>query len=281
MNNRAISPRHVLSLAFFFGGLILVVLACGMLVNHSRLFSLKRDTAVMIGSTLPELTSSVALLEANVEAEKFFTENALASREELADVYMLPSESPAPRTVDVLTELAKAMRDEDGNTLSLDRVSFHANPEQREGFKAYTADVTLRGNFQLVASFLGVLGFSGDMMIKDVLSLDDRDTFLTSVEHVAPLSLRQAEDFLYLDLLAYAADPETRENRLFKDMPEAVVPDLKALLLRAGLADVRLALSHVASSLSTKNVWPLPLLTVDTAERSGNQWNITLTAYGR
>ncbi len=280
MMHRNFPCRQSVDVLLFIVGLLFVVLACGLLVGHTKLFGLKRDSAVMVGTTLPELKSSVALLEANIEAEKLFMEDALASREELADVYILPDTSPGPRVVEVLTELAQALTNS-GKRVSVERVMFHAAPKDTDGLKAYSAECTLRGDFQSVSSFLGLLGFSGDMMMKDVLTKEAQDSFLETVETIAPLSLKYTEDFLYLDLLAYAADPESRENRLLKDVPAESMPDLKAILLRGGLSDVRMAFSKVAPALHRKNVWPLPLLTIDRAVRSGETWKVQFMVYGR
>ena len=91
--------RRILGVTLFAAGIICGGIACGLLVIHTQTFSLKRDSAVMIGTTLPELKSSVALLDANMQAEQLFAENALASREEQASVFVLPDGPAASRAI--------------------------------------------------------------------------------------------------------------------------------------------------------------------------------------
>lgn len=272
--------RRAAGLTAFVVGAMLTVAACGVLVSHTRLFSQKRDTAVMIGTTLPELKSEVALLAANTEAEQLFIESALESREELADAYMLPVTSPGPRLADVTNELARALSDQTKSPVNVAKIAFD-QPEDKGSYKATPAHLTLKGSFQSVARFLGILGFSGDMMVKDVLSADTQADFLTRTERAAPLSLKEAEDFLYLDLLSYAAEPDIRESRLFKDMSTDAIAEIRALLLQNGLAEVRTAFGGVAAELKEAKAWPMPLTRIDGVERNGEMWTVSVTVFGR
>ena len=58
--------------------------------------------------------------------------------------------------------------------------------------------------------------------------------------------------------------------------------DVRTLLLSAGLADVRAALSAVAPRLKQQRLWPMPLLRVDSLERTGDgQWLLGIVVFGR
>lgn len=119
------------------------------------------------------------------------------------------------------------------------------------------------------------------MMVRDVLSVEDQQTFLRSIESVAPLTLKSAQDFLYLDLVEYAADPERAEQRLATDAPTDAILAIRTSLLESGLAGVRSTLGPVASVLRSRDLWPLTLLRIDSVARDGDLWTIRVTALSR
>ncbi len=267
--------------AFFGAGIVLCAAAIGLIVSHARLFSEKRDTAVMVGTSLPEQRSEVALLSANVEAEQAFQRDALVAKEEQASVYVLPDASPVPRAVRSIQETVLALAQDGKETIALEQLSFDENISEHGSYKSLSGSFVLRGTFQSVARFLGILSFSGDMILKDALPADSEQAFLKQVEASAPLSLRSAEDFLYLDLLQYASNPDLAEQRMLKDMPSEVASDVRSFILQSGAADVRGALSKVAKRLAERTIWPLPLLRVDHVIRDGNKWTVNVTLFGR
>lgn len=273
------ATRRLAELLAFVLGITFVVAACGVLTSHARLFSEKRDTAVMVGTQLPELKSSVALLEASVEAEKIFSTRALAAREEQAAAYVLPKGSPVARAVSAVQETVLAFKG--GGSLALQGISFDRTPEDHGSVKTIRGTMVLRGQFSEIADVLTVLGFSGDMMVRDVLKVADQQAFLREVEGTAPLTLKSAEDFLYLDLVEYASSPDKAEERLVSDAPTDVMLSIRSELLQAGLASVRAALGPVAGDLRSHELWPLPLLRIDSLARSGDTWTVKVTAFSR
>lgn len=271
--------RQKLGVAAFVAGVMLSIAACGMLASHASLFSQKRDTAVMIGTQLPELKTAVALLHANVEAERMFADQALSAREEQAAVYILPDGSPTARTVLTVQEISRALAS--GGDFALEKLTFDPKPKDQGSVTKTVAHATFRGSFQTMARMLAVLGFGGDMVIRDVLSPADQDAFLRQVEATAPLSLRRAEDFLYLDLMQYAADPDKSEQRMLEDVPTEAVSDLRATILGAGLGTVRAAFSGIAGGLYEKSLWPIPLMKVTSLKRSGDRWAVDFVVFSR
>ena len=279
MTNKATPVRRLPHLLSFTLGILLTAAACGVLAKHARLFSEKRDTAVMIGTQLPELKAQVALLDASVEAERIFAERALAAREEQASVYVLPKGSPVSRVVSSVQEIVLGLKND--GPLALKSIAFQKKPDDHGSVKTVQGTLVLEGRFTDIAAVLTVLGFGGDLMVRDVLPLHDQELFLEEVGRVAPLTLKRAQDFLYLDLLEYAAAPDTAEGRLTADAASDIVLSLRSMLLQAGLASVRSALGPVADELKASELWPLPLVRIDRVIRNGNTWTITLTALGR
>lgn len=273
--------RRYSGLCLFGLGVLLIVLATWLLVSHMRIFSLKRDTAVMIGTGLPERRSGVALLAANVEAERMFQQEALAAWEEQASVYVLPDRSPVPRALRAMQETVLVLSREAGLSLSALSITFDTKTVDHGSVKTLRGKSTLRGNYQAVARFLGVLSFSGDMMIKDAFTPEAQEAFLRQVESSAPLSLGAAESFLYLDLLQYAANPDQAEQRMLQDMPTGVLADTRAFVLENGAADIRRVFEGIASRLRDKEVWPFPLMRIDHVVRSGDQWTVEFTLFSR
>ena len=273
--------RQEFCIGFFIVGVLLSVTACGLLAVHASSFSLKRDTAVMIGTTLPELRSAVALLSANSQAEQLFAQNALSAREEQAAAYILPEGPAASRAVEALRTIASTLAQSMETEGVLERLAFDQNIVHHGSYKTVRGELHLKGDFRFVARFLTILSFSGDMMIRDALTDSESREFLRRIETLAPLTLRIAEDFLYTDLLQYAASPDQIEQILFKELPVDAQADIKTLLLTSGLAAVRTSFQHIALSLNARRVWPLPLLRVNALTRDGEQWIIDLTFYRR
>lgn len=262
-------------------GILCIAASFGVLVGYGHNFGFKRDTAVMIGSVLPELKSSVALLRANTEAEQMFARDGLAAREEQAKAYVLTDGSPAPRTVAALQDIVAALAKRPDAKLSFDRLTFDAKPADLGSEKTLGATLVLKGNFRDTARVLGILSFSGDMMVRDTIGDADERAFLEKVESSAPLSLKAAEDFLYTDLLDYASDPDRAEQAFLADMATDTMGDIRSFILGAGLADVRLGLQDTAPLLKDKRAWPLPLLSVIGMHREGDTWTISLTIFSR
>lgn len=272
----ALRRRQIPGLLFFGGGALLVIAACGILASHARLFSQKRDTAVMVGTQLPELKTSVALLAASVEAEQLFTQQALAAREEQASAYVLPQGSPVRRGTSAMQEVAVAV-----GGLKLQTLTFAKSTEDHGSDKTIAGSFVVTGGFANVARMLAVLGYGGDMMIRDVIPVADQQEFLRLMEAASPLSLRGAEDLLYLDLAEYAADPDKREMEALVDIPTDAQSDVRTVLLSAGLAGVRDALGPVAKHLKQQSLWPLPLMRIDGFSRNGDRWTVQFTLFSR
>lgn len=268
--------------AVLFGlGIVLAVITCGILAMHARTFSLKRDTAVIIGTTLPALRSSVTLLRANREAEEFFARHALSSREEQASVYVLPEGPSSARAIRALHEIALTISKSAADPLAISTVSFDPAHTDHGSYKTVDAHLKLRGSFASVARFLLILSYSGDMMVRDVLGDEKSEQFLQQVEVDSPMALKRSEDFLSLDLMEYAADPDQAESLMLQDIPAELRADLRSFVLRSGVAQVRGAFEHIANDLRGKNIWPLPLVSVGHLEQKGDEWMLELMFYRR
>lgn len=279
MNKFFIAHRRTVQILCFVMGILLSIAGCGILAAHARLFAQKRDTAVMIGMQLPELKTAVALLRANVEAETIFASQALAAHEEQASVYVLTDGSPVARTVRTLQEISRTLSTHDD--FALETLTFDPTDHDQGSFRTLTAHAVFRGSFQNIAKLLAILGFGGDMVVRDTLSPEDLEIFLREIESLSPVSLSRAEDFLYQGLMQYASDPDKSEQRMLENIPTIAVSDIRAMLLSAGLGNVRSAFAGVASGLYEKDLWPLPLMKVRTVERTGDRWMVEFAIFGR
>jgi hypothetical protein len=265
----------------FVAGVAGILVGCGLLLKHIDAFGPKRDLAVLIGSALPELRSRVALLEANVEAERLFGIEKQAAREEQAAAYILPDEPDGARTVSVLQETAAALSAA-GAQIDIKSIAFDREAVTADGVRQLHGKITLNGRSEHVSRLLTGLGFSGDLSVRDALPPEKSREFLAAVEKDSPLSLPGAEEFLFSDLVAYAADPDAAEQRVTRDMQPEVAANVRTILLAAGLADVRASLSAVAPRLKQQRLWPMPLLRVDSlTQENGGEWIVGITVFGR
>jgi hypothetical protein len=277
VTHNPVTRRDLGGIGLFLLGVLLTVIACGVLGSSTGLLSRKRDTALTVGTTLPELTSSVTLLRATVAAERVFTEQSLLSEEEQAAAYVLSDHSPVPRFVGSVQTIVSAI----GPGLRLESIAFDNPTPAVKGVRNYTGKIVLRGTYQDSARFLGILGLSGKALIRDVVPAASVQSFLTLVEESSPLALKDAVHFLYTDLLAYAQAPDQAEKQALRDLPASVLPDARSLLLQGGLSQVRAALSDVAASIRSADTWPLPLLKVTHLERDGDRFTVSVVLMGR
>lgn len=273
--------RQTQNVILFAVGCVSIILASGIIAEHVRSFGLKRDTAVMIGTSLPNLKNSVALLRSSVEAERVFARQARAAREEQAAAYVLPATSPVPRAVLAIEQLSLALRDSSSGKFTLMTLSFPAKTENHGTHKTLAGSALLEGSFQNVARLLGAFSMAGDMMVRDALSIETEEAFLRQVGADEPLALKSAQDFLYLDLLEYASAPDIAEQGALSSVSDAVRPDLHALLLEGGLAAAREGLGPVASRLKERKVWPLPLIEVTSIVRKNDRFTVGLRLMSR
>ncbi len=268
-------------IAAFTLGVAGVLTGCSLLLKHIDAFGPKRDMAVLIGSALPDLRSRVALLGANVEAEQLFGMEKHAAREEQASAYILPEQPEGSRAVSVLQETAAALT-ADGSPISIGGISFARESVTVDDHRELAATVKVSASPGDVARLLTALEFSGDLSVRDALPPDRARAFLELVEKESPLSLPSAEEFLFSDLVTYAAEPDKAEQRLTRDMQPSAAADVRTLLLSSGLADVRASLSAVAPRLKAQRLWPMPLMRVDAIERDGDgEWTLVVTVFGR
>jgi len=268
-------------MTLFVLGILFTILACGLIASHVRTFSLKRDTAVMVGTALPELRTSVSLLRSSVEAERLFARQARAAREEQADAFVFPLSSPVPRAVLTFEQLSLALRDASDGHFSLLSLSFPSKTENHGTHKTLGGVAVFDGSFQDVSRLLGALSMAGDMMVRDALAPGVEAEFLRMISTDDPMTLKAAQDFLYLDLLTYALTPDIVEQGALSGVSDALRPDIRQMLLMGGLSDVRAGLSPVAKRLKERNIWPLPLIEVTNVSRKGKRYTVGLNVLSR
>lgn len=281
MISKMLPSRQTSGSALFGLGVLMIILSCGFIASHVRTFDVKRDTAVMIGTALPELRTSVALLRSSVEAEQLFARQARAAREEQASAYVFPSGSPVSRAVLTIEQLALALRDASNGRFTLVSIGFPSQTQNHGTHKSLDGTAVFRGSFQDTARLLGVFSMAGDMMVRDALSPGTEEKFLTLIGEDEPLALKAAQDFLYLDLLEYALSPDIAEQGALSAVSDALRPDLRQLLLIGGLSDVRMGLTPVAKRLQERKVWPLPLIEVTDIVREGETYRVGLRLISR
>jgi len=258
-----------------------VLAGAWLLLGHLDAFGPKRDVAVLVGSALPELRSRVALLSANVEAEKLFGIERHASREEQAAAYVLPERPEGSRAAAALQEAASALS-ANGSAVSVVSLAFAASATEVDGHGELAGTLKVKGSAENVLRLLTIMQFAGDISVRDALPPKAVREFLETVESESPLSLPAAEEFLFGDLVTYAADPTAAEQRLLRDMQPEAATSVRTLLLTSGLSDVRGALSSVASRLKQQRLWPMPLMRIDGLDHDADEsWTVQLSVFGR
>ncbi len=241
-----------------WAGIGAILLALTIFSVRLQRLSVMREEAVHTGNRLPELRAHIRLLEARLAADTAYGSDLRASREEQAAAYVLPSSVDGSHVFRVFRDAVTALGRTEVGAPTIDSLSVEpATPE------AASAMIVIRGRGTSAqfGALYGIVQWSGYLTVQDALD-SSADAFLETVERAAPLSLPAIEEFLRTDLLAYAADPDAIEARIFRDMTPSLAAELKTSLLRSGLGSVRLTLTPVASFLKERRAWPLPFLSL-------------------
>ncbi len=235
------------------GGIAAMILALTLFFVRTHKLSTMREEAVRVGNRLPELRAEIRLLEARISADEAYGSDLRASLEEQAAAFVLPESVDAAHAQRVVREIVSALGRTEAGSLTINSLRF--TPADDE-----SASLLLTGNGteQEVAALFGVLQWGGYLTVQDALGAHS-DAFLKTVEQLSPLSLPTIEEFLRTDLLTYAVDPDSLEQRLFRDMSPSLAAELRTMLLQSGLGRVRLTLTPVAKTLKERRAWPLPL----------------------
>lgn len=255
-------PRtgFALSGIFLITGCLLVLAALWLFTHQLASVTALRARSMQLGDRLTELKTSIAMLRATTEAERFYGSVSREAFEEQASVYVLPQKIDTARTIRMFSSLTE-MVSVPGSPCSVKKIIFDGNVQEGETSFIPT-HVSLHCNAAQLERILGILGYTGKMIVADVLK-DHAADFLLLVQEKAPVSLPDAYALLNANLLTYAASPEESEGRLLGSLPVQDALDVQSFLLQSGMSDVRAVLSGPASILKDKKVWPLPLLTVD------------------
>lgn len=265
----------------FMIGFLCFVIACGLFAEYAFIFRMKKDTALALGSELSSLRSHVAVLQSTVDAEQVFASQALASREEQAEVYILPDHSPATRLAEVTPGIVRVLAGGSGTSLRFVRQSTGPVSTFTGSLRSQKVSLTVEGVQEKVIQLISILGMGGNLMIRDALTPQARQKFLQFIEQSTPESLKDASNFFYSDLLLYAEHPDAVEQRYLHSIPPDLLISLRKILLAGGLSSVRFSLSRYAAVLSEQRLWPLPLLRIDSIERVGDSTNIGATVFQR
>ncbi len=256
-------------------GVVLIVGAIALCVVESFRISEMRDTAISMAKELPELRSSNSILKGNIDSERLYGQVGKAALEEQAAAYVLPVTLDQERIRRLFQRIVDAVSET--NPITIDRFTFGGST-QSGALVFIPSEMVLSGSEQGVSDFIGILRWSGTFTVHDIVR-GQAETFLKRIQAEQPLALPAAEEFLRMDLLAYASRPDQAEEDAFQDLPSNVATDVKQLLLEAGLADVRSSLKTIAPLLRSQQAWPLPLLSIEQLSFEAGKGTVRLTFF--
>jgi hypothetical protein len=258
----------------FFGmGCLLVLLAVSLFTIRLADAASLRARSLQLGDRLTELKTSIALLTATIEAERFYGSTSREAFEEQASVYVLPERLDTARVIKLFSSLTRMVSVSEAQC-TVSRLTFD-DREHGNGTAFVPAHLTLSCNAAQTARILSILGYTGNMIVADALG-SHASEFLLMVQEKAPVSLSDAYTLLHTDIATYAASPEDSEGRLLGGFSVQDALDLKTFLLTSGLADARTVLAGPAEELKAARLWPLPLLSIDSMTFNGMQADISL-----
>lgn len=264
----------------FWIGIALSFFACGILASAVRSFDARRAAAITLALELPPLRSAVVVQEAATAAERAYLDAGMASHEELAAAYVVPSISPASRLADALGHITSALTAA-GDRVRIVRLHVDATPTQQTGVRVYAGSMTIDADTHALARFLTLIDLGSAMLVRDAIDPETLRALVANIERLSPAALPAAERLFFTDLLTYAAGPDAMEGPLLDALPDAAAPLIRSMLLQGGLASVRTAFSGIASRVKSEAAWPLPLVAVRSFQREGTHVVLTFDVYGR
>lgn len=242
-----------------------LIAGSGMLLwMHSVSVREMREIGLPAALALPRIEKRMEILKEQNEIAELQASLRGGSEEERLHVYVLPAEEDIDRllaTFDVLFSYLEQKR-------LLHTVSAVEVGEQApvsEGLSAlpvsFEATVTRPG----MEDLLLFTELSGLLTVSDALTQEDIDALLALTEQENPASVAALEHFLATDLLRYAEEPRPYEEQLRKSFSPAAEETLRVLLDAESLRRARDLFGAMAPVLRQQNLWPLRLLTVESA----------------
>lgn len=238
---------------------LLVGTVPGMRLHADRLRDMQEQGLPLAADLVP-LDRRLQLLRAEAELAQVQKDLRSGSRKEQLHTFVLPDHLDRSRIVGFLDALQATL----GAQNSVVQVGTAGEPDATSGLASASVTWTLRVPADKVASMSAFLHLAGLMTVADALPASGVHDLLGALEHTRPADIAALEQFLALDLHAYAQQPELQEQRLLGSVESASFHDVFRGTIRGSLLSqaVTLLQSERGKELLSRGMWPSPFLSI-------------------
>jgi|GEM_PF-1514782 len=248
---------------------LLLTLSAGMLLHHADAIRDARDEALPLASQLPPLERHLSVLKQEVEMAEITSQLRSGSQVERLHMYVLPREPDTVRFLAFLDVLQDALQKRKMLRSMTPIVMSDAQQTQFAGQELVgrTATFSAIVNQEGMNTLLSLERLTGLLTVADTLSTDQKKQLFDLIDQRNPAYIIPVEQILNADLMTYARDPRSYDDRLTKAVPEEALSVLQKALSSPLLSEAKHLLGgEMGSLLLAQKLWPLPFSTVDTME---------------
>lgn len=258
---RAFAGRPSFHLAGTCGAL---VASCLLVFAQVRSIHQLKDEALPTMAALPALTARLTALDEQVELMELQRLLSTGDQDEVIRAFVLPDGPEVERLLAQLEIMTETLRAQ-GVLMSVSPVQI-GKAEIEGELQSFPIDVEMQTTQEGKDLFLGAVRLSGLLTVSDALPADETAMLLRLTEKENPAGIAALEQhFLSVDLLRYARDPQSYENRLMASFPsESFADSFQAVRSSGVLSDARRLLGgKLGDLLDEQNLWPMRLLDIE------------------
>lgn len=266
------TPHPLLLLGVGTGFMALSVV---LISAHIHTIIQVRDVSVPIVAQLPQMERKLSALKQQVELAEMQTVNRAGSQQEKVDVYALPKETDMSRLIATF-EVIRDVLKRDGVLASMSDIDV-------SDADTHILSVEFSVHEEGLQSILLLVRLAGLLTVSDVLTEQEIALLVDRVEQENPTGIIALEQFLSLDLLRYAEDPQTFEEQLKRSFTSSSFLNAFENVLRTSLLyDTKKLLGGTLGKvLEGYKLWPMQMMALDSVTvqpGSAPKWyKLTLT----
>jgi hypothetical protein len=249
----------------------LLAFAGALVFTHAFTIRQVKEVGVPAAMLLPKMETRLLLLKDQLEAAELQEALRTGSAAEQLHTHVLPADLNLDRLLATFDLLRDAFqRDLLLFSLSPIHVGEPSPLPGADGIRAIPVSLEAEVSEEGMDKLMLLLRLSGAMTVSDALTPSELSSLINLTEQENPAALTVLEQFLAVDLLQYAKQPEAYESQVLRSLTsEDFEIQFTELLKHSMLAKARyLYGGSIGDLLEAHNLWPAQMLGVRNVERT-------------
>ncbi|MCK5020201.1 MAG: hypothetical protein KAS32_24395 [Candidatus Peribacteraceae bacterium] len=268
--------RQIQSVILFMVAISLAVFSVNSLWLHARLINVASQVSPPLVAEIPVLEAKLENVTQQVEMAQLHAASRIGSQAEQVDILIYPSEPDFDRLIaffDIFREYSEGS-DVLQNFSSIDI----GDALDHKSSVVYPISLKFNAHTEGMNIFFPLVRLAGLLTIGDALSSDERALLLYRTEQENPAGIVALEQFFSTDLMQYAKDSHSHEQRLLRSFSsDSFLSAFHGIVKSSLLKEAKMIFGgEFGAMFSRHSLWPLPLLSLgEVTLRTGGSpgWN--------